>query len=113
MVRRGVISLAMCATLVAIPFVVEAQFPGGGGVGGGTGGSGRGAMTRGHPGETRDATPRAPDAAELLLIQLGELDEDLKLAPDQRKAWNRYFRERAAALRGREPHAQRGALSEG
>jgi hypothetical protein len=33
---------------------------------------------------------RAPSGAELLQIQIGELDEDLKLAPDQRRAWSAY-----------------------
>jgi len=72
---------------IALAAPVAAQYPGGG-----SGGTGRSGSGQGRPPSTdsRDAAMRAPSGAELLQIQIGELDEDLKLAPDQRRAWSAY-----------------------
>lgn len=74
----------LIAIALAVP--VAAQYPGGGS---GTGRSGSG-QGRSPTTDSRDATIRAPSGAELLQIQITELDEDLKLAPDQRRAWGAY-----------------------
>jgi hypothetical protein len=97
---RQSVTLILAATFCTLAATAHAQFPGGGGAGsGGSGGMGRGGMSRGPSAGNHDAAPRVPDAAELLQIQLGELEEDLKLAPGQRKAWDLY-KQRVAQFAG-------------
>jgi len=82
------IALALALTLLAVADAA-AQFPGGAGgpPGGTTRGSGMGA--RGPAGEPLPLLAPA-SAAQQLRIHLGELEEDLKLAPAQRLAWSAY-----------------------
>jgi hypothetical protein len=85
--RRAIRCVLALLLLVQVP-LAAAQFPGGGAGGGSSGG--RGGTGGGRPpgAQARDGTaPRVPDAAELLQIQLSEMEEDLKLAPSQRKDW--------------------------
>ena len=87
------------ATLVAILVSSQAwaQYPGGAGTGRPGGGRGGGGQTS----ESREpSSMRGPGSAvDQLQLQIAELDEDLKLAPDQRKAWSVYV-ERIRRLAG-------------
>ena len=85
----------LLAAVAMISPALFAQYPGGHGDWPGTGGR-RGGMGGGQaaqgPGKTRD-----PPAADTLsasgapvLVQLDKLEDDLKLTPQQRAAWNAY-----------------------
>lgn len=79
---RAILALAMTAAMASS----AAQVPGGGGGGRSGGGppSGRAAM-----GE--QAMPRGQAGAiDQVQLQLVELEEDLRLAPEQRRAWSLY-----------------------
>jgi hypothetical protein len=72
--------------LACIVVPAAAQYPGGGGAS--RGGSGGGQGTRPPAGDP--TMVRTPSMVDQLQIQLAELDEDLKLAANQRAAWNTY-----------------------
>jgi hypothetical protein len=79
--------MAMAVALVAIAMIgaADAQMPGAGGRPGGTP-SGRGPM--GDGGMQREPAPGV--GVDQLQAQLVALEEDLKLAPAQRKPWSAY-----------------------
>jgi hypothetical protein len=80
--------LLTAATMIPPP--ASAQFPGG------HGGGARGGMGKGHaaqePSKTRDqpAADTPPNTGAPVLVQLDQLEDDLKLSPQQRAAWNDY-----------------------
>lgn len=84
---------ALVAAILLLSFAAMGQGPGGGFPGGGRGGMGGG--TGGNAsrsgGEMRSGTgARSMDPAQELSFQLVELEEDLKLAADQRKLYAAY-----------------------
>lgn len=83
---RAIAAIAVAA-LVA---TAAAQVPGGGGSGrGGPGGPGGTPSGRGAMGEA--SAPRVPGGGiDQMQLQLVELEEDLKLTPEQRRAWSVY-----------------------
>jgi hypothetical protein len=92
MQRRALFLATIIAALALMPSLALAQYPGGGGQpsGGSRGGMGGSSMGRGSMGQPRDTTRAPEDATVQLQIQLVELEEDLRLAPDQRAAWATY-----------------------
>jgi LTXXQ motif family protein len=85
---------ALTVLLVAVAMISPtafAQFPGGHGGGPGTGGT-RGGQAAQGPGKTRDSPAADTQSASgaPVLVQLDKLEDDLKLTPQQRAAWNAY-----------------------
>jgi LTXXQ motif family protein len=82
----------LLAAVAMISSAAFAQYPGGhGGLPGTRGGMGGGQAAQG-PGKTRDqsATDTLSASGAPVLVQLDKLEDDLKLAPQQRAAWNAY-----------------------
>lgn len=85
----------LLAAVVMISPAAFAQYPGGHGAWPGTGGT-RGGMDGGQaaqaPGKTRDrpAADTLSASGAPVLVQLDKLEDDLKLTPQQRAAWNAY-----------------------
>jgi len=99
--------IVLAATALAISGAAFGQMPGGGG-------TGRGARG-GDPSRTginRQADQDVNPAANVLAVvqyRLDQLDEDLRLAPDQRPAWLAY-RERVLRMAEDSQRAARAAL---
>ena len=85
---------ALMVLLAAVAMISSAfaQYPGGhGGLPGARGGMGGGQAAQG-PGKTRDqsAADTLLASGAPVLVQLDKLEDDLKLTPQQRAAWNAY-----------------------
>lgn len=83
-------AIAIAGAAVALP--AAAQSPGGPS-GGGRGGGGPGGSMGGPGGDPRSLTRNAPPAATsspMVQVQLDQLEDALKLTPEQRPVWNAY-----------------------